>query len=133
MQPKIHVRVPEDHGSLYFFIHNKGQMYIPKRDEAFGSFYFYITMPMSVNATPMQYLGDQKYRIERTHYKTLKTENQRCDDRVDASNTLSCITKYLEQTVGCSIGMYGTDSTIQRYSEQLLRFLIFFNICGIVK
>ena len=133
LQPTINILVPEDHQAFYFFIHNKGQMYIPKRDEAFGSFYFYVTMPMSANATPMQYLGEQSYRIERTHYKTLRTENQRCDDRVDATNTFTCITKYLEQTVGCSIGMYGTDSTILRSSAQLPHIWTYFNIRGIEK
>ena len=115
MQPTINLLVPEDHHAFFFFIHNKGQMYIPKQDEAFGSFYFYITM-----ITRPKYHGEQKYRIERTHYKTLRTEKQRCDDRVDVANTTTCITQYIEQTVGCSIGMYGTESTVQRYSVQLL-------------
>ena len=82
-------------------------MYFPKRDEAFGSFYFYISMP--------QYHGVQSYRLERTHYKTLRTESQRCDNRIDGANTTTCITHYLEQMVGCSMGMYGTDPGIKRY------------------
>ena len=44
MQTIIKLPIPEDHETFWFFIHNKGQMYFPKQDEAFGSYYFYKQM-----------------------------------------------------------------------------------------
>ena len=84
-------------------------MYFPKRDEAFGSFYIYKMM-----AKHEGWMNHQKYRIERTHWKTLNTEKQRCDNENATNNTTKCITRYIEKTIGCSMGMYGTDQDLKR-------------------
>ena len=40
LQLSIQIALPDDVYHLEFYIHNKGQMYLPKKDGAFGSFYF---------------------------------------------------------------------------------------------
>ena len=110
LQPKITIPIPKDHMCFYFFIHNKDQMYIPKQDEAFGSFYFYIALGAPSNKNYYR-----SYLLTRTRWKTLSTPSQRCDDGKSEANTTKCITRYMEQTVGCSMGLHGTDPNLNRY------------------
>ena len=85
-------------------------MYFPRMDEAFGSFYISRIM----QDLPRKIVYMQSYRLERTHWKTLNTENQRCDEGRSAANMTNCITRYLEQTIGCSVGLYGSDHGVKR-------------------
>ena len=84
-------------------------MYIPKRDGAFGSSYFKKHIPDHTKRY------SQRYSLERTHMKLLRTKNQECDDKNSEPNTTICITRHLEKTVGCSLGMQGGDPHIERY------------------
>ena len=84
---------------------------MPKRDAAFGSFYIHKILPIYKDRV----MHHQIYRLERTHWKTLNTGNQRCDEENATHNTTQCITRYIEKKVGCSMGMYGTDPDIKRY------------------
>ena len=122
-QPVIEIRIPEDHYKFLFFVHNKGQMYFPKQDEAFGSYYFHKSYhpPKNQNYT---YRYQQSFRLERTHWKTLPTENQRCGKPGNSgADTTTCITRYLEQTVGCSMGLLGTDPDLKRYHCKFMYFV----------
>ena len=110
LQPKITVPIPEDHICFYFFIHNKDQMYIPKQDEAFGSFYFYLAL-----GSPSNKSYYRSYLLQRTRWKKLSTPNQRCMEGISAANTTRCITRYLEQKVGCSMDLHGSDPKLKRY------------------
>ena len=107
----VETSLPDDDSHLKFFVHNKGQMYIPKQDGAFGSFYFPKTFPWG-NMVNMTY--SHEYRLERTHLKTLDTRDQRCDKEISSADTITCITQYLESTIGCSMGLYGTDLNLRR-------------------
>ena len=100
--------IPDYHYHLQFYVHNKAQMYLPRQDGAFGSFYFFKKLP------PYNVLTYDNYLLERTHVKTLNTQNQRCDEENSGVDTTTCITKYLEQTVGCSMGLHGTDPDLKR-------------------
>ena len=52
------------------------------------------------------------YKITKTHWKALDTPNKRCDDSNSEANTTQCITRYLENTIGCSMGLAGSDKQI---------------------
>ena len=54
------------------------------------------------------------YNLERIHWKTLNTESERCDESESEPNTTICITRYIEQSVGCSMGYHGTDPEKER-------------------
>ena len=88
-------------------------MYIPKLDEAFGSFYFHTRIPDQNRSY------GQTYRLERTHMKQLKTKNQVCDDENSKPNTTVCITTHFEKAVGCSMGMQGGGPNIERYNSMI--------------
>ena len=109
-QPLINVSLANHVGRspvLYFFIHNKDQMYLPKQDEAFGSYYIFKIFPRGKNSR-------QSYSLHRDHWKALPTESHRCDVKASV-NTTSCITKYMEHTIGCSMGMRGGNPDLKRY------------------
>ena len=108
LQPSFFLPISADTRGFYIFIHNQGQMYTPKLDGGFGSFFFHIRIP-----DPTRRYG-QTYRLERTHMKLLKTKNQVCDDENTKPNTTLCITTYFEKAVGCSIGMRGGEPNIER-------------------
>ena len=91
-------------------------MYTLKQDGAFGSFYFHIRIPDRTRSY------GQTYRLERTHMKLLKTKNQVCDDDDDSKpNTTVCMTTHFEKAVGCSIGMQGGGSNIERYNSMICK------------
>ena len=114
-QPKITLPIPEDHNTFFFFIHNKDQMYIPKSDGVFGSYYFYKTIE-----TPGNKSYSQDYLLTRSHWKTLNTPRRRCDEGKKAASTTRCIARYLEQKVGCSMGLHGNDAVLKWYAPIFL-------------
>lgn len=87
-------------------------MYVPKQDDAFGSAYFFYGLRGHDLRNTSYY---QSYLLTRTRWKTLNTPSQRCDEGNAAANTTQCITRYLEQKVGCSMGLLGTDPELKRY------------------
>ena len=84
-------------------------MYFLKKDNPFGSYYLFLRMPED-----REMYWRAKYQLERSHWKTLNTDNERCDETDSEPNTTKCITRYLEQSVGCSMGLYGTDPELER-------------------
>ena len=122
LQPSFLMPIPADLVGFYFFTHNKGQMYFPRRDGAFGSSFLFREFP----ANNKRY--GQAYKLEQTHLKMLRTENQVCDEGTSEPNTTLCITRHCERTVGCSIGMAGADPNIRRCHE-----MIFHMSCIIIK
>ena len=103
------MRKPVDLQQFAFFIHNRDQMYLPRQDQLFGSYYFPVGMP-----TDKEVFTIASYELERTHWKTLNTEKDRCDETDSEANTTKCITQFLEQSVGCSMGSYGADPSMER-------------------
>ena len=106
--------IPNDLQYYYIFMHNKDQMYFPKIDQIFGSYYFLLEIPQ-------KYINKgvciaKRYKLMRTHWKTLDKERSRCDSGKNAAKTTECITQNIEQNVKCSIGLEGSNSKIKRYN-----------------
>ena len=111
LQPSFVIPFFPNTRGIIFFIHNRGQMYSFKKDGTFGSFFFH----KNIHDNSRMYT--QSYRLERTHVKLLRTQNQECDDDENSvPNTTMCITRYLEKTAGCSMGMQGGDPHLERYN-----------------
>ena len=104
--------IPYDLDEYYIFIHNKDQMYFPKIDQIYGSYYFYLDFSEMENYSC---LGKQ-YTLLRTHWKNLDKDRNRCDERNTEAQTTNCITQFLEQNVKCSMGLKGGSIDIKRYS-----------------
>ena len=74
-------------------------MYFPKDDNIFGSDNIF----KEINSTGSY---DQTLSLTRTRWKTLSYENNRCDQDPDTEASFTqCITHYLEDKVGCSMGL----------------------------
>ena len=111
LQVEIAVPIPWNWDNEFnLFVHNKGQMYFPKNDEIFGSHHMSIT----VNKVNKGYY-DQHFTLTRIRWKTLDSEFKRCDeDTTLEANTTECITHHLEDKIGCSMGLSGSDQKLQR-------------------
>ena len=86
-------------------------MYFPKLDEIYGSEHIYLR----VDKTIEHQIYYQAYKMTKTHWKALDTPDKRCDDSYSEANTTQCITRYLEHTIGCSMGLAGSDKQIAMY------------------
>ena len=91
---------------VYAFVHNKEEMIFPKFDGIYGSAYL-----MKIGLAQRSY--QQIFFISRTHWRTLSNENKMCDeDHNTEANLTRCYTRYLENTIGCSIGMLGSNEKV---------------------
>ena len=102
------------------FIYNKGQMYLPNYENTFGSSFLKITLPPFERKGSSDFRLFQDYHIRKTHLKALDKDEQRCDIGNTVENTTKCITRFLEQEVGCSMGLLGGTSSYPRF---IIRFI----------
>ena len=103
----VHLR-HEKENSVYIFVHNKEQMIFPKFDGIYGSAYL-------AKTTLNKWTYAQTFSVSRTHWKTLSNENRVCDEDLDTeANLTSCYTRYLENTIGCSMGLLGSNDEVPR-------------------
>ena len=93
---------------FHLFVHNKGQMYFPKDDEIFGSDNMYRELYLNSSY-------QEELKIKRTLRKAISNEGNICDeDKFTEASVTRCITKYLEEKIGCSVGMSGGDPEIDK-------------------
>ena len=111
-QVEIVVKLPAD-VRFKLFVHNKHQMYFPKDDEIFGSYYNYFDYgPLKKG------FYQQTFTVSRTRWKTIDISNKRCDaDTHFEPNTTECITHYLEEKIGCSMGLKSSNKNVDRLRE----------------
>ena len=105
--------MPDDlKGGFKIYAYNKGQMIIPRRDQVFGSYNMILPIPK-------RYIGEgyclyKDYELRRTRWITLDERHQRCDYSKTAAKTTECVTQYLEQEIGCSMGLLGGNQGTRR-------------------
>ena len=87
-------------------------MYFPKTDEIYGSEFIFVRRDKPKNNATDIEVKNYEYKITKTHWKALDTSDKRCDDSFSDANTTQCITRYLEHTVGCSMGLSGSDKQL---------------------
>ena len=86
-------------------------MYFPKDDTIFGS----DVIIKHDFTSDSEGIYEQTLSITRTRWKSLKTDNNNCDDDQNLeANTTKCITHYMEDEIGCSVGLSGTDPEIEQ-------------------
>ena len=120
------MKIPEDIGYYMIFFYNKGQMYIPNPTKIFGSEFLLIDLPNNAlthsphnesHLAKYQYFK-QDFVLSNVHWKAIDHKRQRCDNTrsfMDEENSVSqCIVNYLEDEIGCSMGLYGSNKTIIR-------------------
>ena len=48
-------------------------------------------------------------RVKRSHWKTLDQESERCSKELNPDTT-GCIVKFIEETAGCTLPIYGANN-----------------------
>ena len=80
-------------------------MHFPKPDNIFGSAYIIVDIRDVLLKEALNDTGLYQYlELERTLWKSLDTPEKKCDME-NVVNTTKCITSFLEQTIGCSMGL----------------------------
>ena len=98
----------------FYLVHlsNYNQLF-PNTKELFGSDAFVLDVSGIVRtAEATNFIQDCK--IRRTRWKLLDIPTKRCDMSNTEANTTMCLTKYMEETVGCSMGLASSDPAIER-------------------
>ena len=99
------------------FLHNKDQMYTPKIDNIFGSEVIAANLDrVRINAKPegTGYDISQYFKMKKTLWKALDTPAKRCNSYNTEANTTQCLTDFLEQKIGCSMGLAKSNSSAPR-------------------
>ena len=97
-----------DDFGLQVFIHNKDQMYFPKIDKIFGSEFIALQVDsarMNAKEKNTSYHIFDSFNMAKTHWKALDTPLKRCKSENREANTTQCIIRFLEQNIGCSMGL----------------------------
>ena len=96
------------------FVHNKGQMYFPKLDNIFGSDFLILDIAEIIQKKNLNKTGLYQYlKLERIFWKSLDAPEKKCD-RKNKGLTTKCITNYLEQSIGCSMGLAESNPAVER-------------------
>ena len=112
------MKIPQDIDYYMIFFYNKGQMYFPNPTKVFGSEFLLIELPSDAATIYDQYFK-QKFYLTQIHWKAIDHEKQRCDDKRslgEEENSVSeCVVGYLEEEIGCSMGLYGSKMENKRF------------------
>ena len=102
---------------LQVFMHNKDQMYVPKIDNIFGSEFIALQVDsarMKAKKNGSEYHIITVYKMAKTHWKALDTPIKRCRSENKEANTTKCIVQFLENRIGCSLGLAKSNSKVKR-------------------
>ena len=102
---------------LFVFMHNKDQMYVPKMDKIFGSEFIALQVDsarMKAKKSGTEYQIITVYNLAKTHWKALNTPHKRCRSENIEANTTKCIVQFLENRIGCSLGLAKSNSKDKR-------------------
>ena len=88
-------------------------MYFPRADNLYGSDTFYLETSGALRKSgTTEFL--RYYKIRRLHWNALDNPEKRCDMVDTEANTTRCLTRYMEETVGCSMGLTRSDLRMER-------------------
>ena len=93
-------------------------MYFPKMDKIFGSEF----MALQVDSARVKKAKEEGtafrimavYKMAKTHWKALDTPLKRCKSENKEANTTKCIVQFLENKIGCSMGLAKSNSKVKR-------------------
>lgn len=86
-------------------------MYFSKKDLIFGSEFLYIEI--DTGSKKGNYFT-QDFKLGRALWKNLDTNEKRCNKDKTEGSTTECITRYLERSIGCSMGLAKSDLAVPR-------------------
>ena len=84
-------------------------MMMPSTVKVYGSQHHLTVVPeTSLN---YEYYYYQRMTMTKTHLKSLDQPSERCNSYTGNSNTSTCIARFLEEQIGCSLKILGTTPT----------------------
>ena len=95
------------------FLHDKGHMFLPRADRIFGSEYIILHKEEFKNHIKNGTDYMQGYEIQRTYWESLNSKDKRCDDE-NKNYATKCVTNFLENSIGCSLGMAESGMNVER-------------------
>ena len=96
----------------WILLSNKNQLFHNTK-QLFGSADFMLDMSGIMGTTKANHFI-QGWKIRRARWKLLDTPSKRCDMSNTEANTTRCLTQYMEETVGCSMGLARSDPALER-------------------
>ena len=116
----LDLHLSSNYTDYMIFVHDKGHMYLQRPDKIYGSDYILFQKQLFKkegikNATDYM----QVYEIQRTYWEALDSREKRCDED-NKNHTTECITQFLANLIGCSLGMAESGNQLDRYAVQLL-------------
>ena len=95
-------------------------MIFPRHDNIFGSHTYDLDWdPETVSIKTIygpRISFRQHFELGRIRSKTIDTPDTRCDSE-NKANTTECIAKYLEDSIGCSMGLAGSRFEAERFTK----------------
>ena len=95
------------------FLHDKGHQFIQRADRVFGSEYIIFQNPEFQKEIKNGTDYIQVYEVQRTYWEALDSKERRCDEENKHYPT-ECVTNFLEDSIGCSMGMAESDDKLER-------------------
>ena len=94
-------------------------MIFPRHDNIFGSHTYDLDWDPekeSIKKTYGPISFRQHFELGRIRSKTIDTPDTRCDME-NKANTTECIARYLEDSIGCSMGLAGSGFEAKRFTK----------------
>ena len=88
-------------------------MYLQRPDKIFGSNYIMFRKQQFDKGIKNRTDYIQVYEIQRTYWEALDSKEKRCDEG-NKNRTTECITQFLENLIGCSLGMAESENQLER-------------------
>ena len=111
----MNLHLTSNRSEFMIFIHNKGHMFLQRGDRIFGSEYIILQKEELKKHIKNGTDYTQTYEIKRTYWESLNSEEKRCDNE-NKNHATRCITNFLENLIGCSIGMAESGMKLERCS-----------------
>ena len=113
-QTYANLHLSYNHSKFVIFLHDKGHLFLPRPDRIFGSEYYLLQMSELAKEMDNSTEYHQYFEMERSYWKSLDSEEKRCDVE-NRNNATKCVTHFLENSVGCSMGISESDNELERY------------------
>ena len=88
-------------------------MYLPRPDKIFGSDYNLLRLSELPQEMENNTEYHQYFEVERAHWESLDSEGKRCDVE-NRNHATKCVTRFLETSIGCSMGIAESDNELKR-------------------
>ena len=102
----------QKYDSFHLYLHNKNQVIAKKVDDIFGQKDILIHVGDQLRKSLKFGYYRKEYKIKRTHWKAIDRPEKKCTEQTTEVDTTKCIARHIELTIGCSMGLSGSNPQI---------------------